>query len=90
MCKNRRSGAPSRSQHVLQRPWVERFDPAANDYLVRTPFVYLEAQGEDQLMLGGVAWHTLSADEAGRLRVRLKRVNLLNCEAALPSVQLFP
>jgi 3-phenylpropionate/cinnamic acid dioxygenase small subunit len=79
----------SRSLHVLQQPGVERCEPAANEYLVRTPFTYLEARGEEQLMLGAVAWHTLVADEQGRLRIRLKRVNLLNCDAALPSVQLF-
>jgi hypothetical protein len=26
----------------------------------------------------------------GAPRIRLKRVNLLNCDAALPSIQLFP
>ena len=26
----------------------------------------------------------------GTLRIRLKRVHLLNCDAALPSIQLFP
>lgn len=79
----------SRSLHILQQPEVERFDPAANEFLVRTPFTYLEARGEDQLVLGAVAWHTLTADDQGRLQIHLKRVNLLNCDAALPSIQLF-
>jgi len=80
----------SRSMHVLQQPGIERFDSAANAYLVRTPFTYLEARGEEQLMLGAVSWHTLMVDDEGQLRISLKRVDLLNCEAALPSIQLFP
>ncbi|MGJ7530717.1 aromatic-ring-hydroxylating dioxygenase subunit beta [Variovorax sp. GB1P17] len=79
----------SRSLHVLQTPGVERFEPQANEYLVRTPLTYLEARGESQLLLGAVVWHTLAADAEGKLTIRLKRVNLLNCDAALPSIQLF-
>jgi 3-phenylpropionate/cinnamic acid dioxygenase small subunit len=79
----------SRSLHVLQTPGVERFAPEVNEYLVRTPMTYLEARGETQWVLGAVAWHTLAADAAGRLKIRLKRVDLLNCDAALPSIQLF-
>ncbi|MGJ7498082.1 aromatic-ring-hydroxylating dioxygenase subunit beta [Variovorax sp. RT4R15] len=80
----------SRGLHVLQQPTVERLDPENNDYLIRTSYTYLEARGEEQIMLGAVSWHTLLVDAQGRLRIRTKRVNLLNCDAALPSVQLFP
>lgn len=79
----------SRSLHVLQAPQVERLDTAANEHVVRTPFMYLESRAESQIVLGAVAWHTLVADASGALKIRLKRVNLLNCDAALPSIQLF-
>jgi len=39
-------------------------------------------------MLVGTAFHHIRVDE-GMLRFTLKRVNLLNCDAALPSIQLF-
>ena len=39
-------------------------------------------------MFTGVALHHLVWQD-GALRIRLKRVNLLNCDAALPSIQLF-
>ncbi len=39
-------------------------------------------------MLTGVAWHHLVGQDHSLL-IRLKRVNLLNCDAALPSIQLF-
>jgi hypothetical protein len=74
---------------VLQRPEVEKMDPAANEYLVRTAYVYIETRGEDQQVYGCTAFHTIALVD-GRLRIRLKRVHLLNCDAALPSIQLFP
>lgn len=79
----------SRCLHVLQRPEVERMDVAGNAYVVRTAYVYIETRAEDQQVYGCTAFHTITVVE-GRLRIRLKRVNLLNCDAALPSIQLFP
>ena len=34
------------------------------------------------------AWHTLVQSNSG-LRIRLKKVEILNADAALPSIQLF-
>lgn len=79
---------PSFCQHVLQQPAVEEADVAANRYVVRTPFMYAETQLDRQLVLAGVSWHHLACID-GALRIRLKKVELLNCDAALPSIQLF-
>jgi 3-phenylpropionate/cinnamic acid dioxygenase small subunit len=80
---------PSHSHHLLQTPEIERMDVAANAFVTRTQFLYTEAQGDTQIQLAGTVFHTLTIAE-GALRLRLKRVNLLNCDAALPSIQLFP
>ncbi len=53
------------------------------------PSAFSEAQLDRQLILGGLAWHHLARID-GRLRMRLKKVELVNCDAALPSIQLFP
>jgi 3-phenylpropionate/cinnamic acid dioxygenase small subunit len=79
---------PSRSHHLLQTPSVETLDAAANHFVTRTQFHYSEARGDEMLMLVGTAFHHFRVDE-GALRFTLKRVNLLNCDAALPSIQLF-
>lgn len=79
---------PSFCQHVLQQPAVEEADVAANRYVVRTPFMYVESQLDRQLILAAVSWHQLICVD-GVLRIRLKKVELLNCDAALPSIQLF-
>lgn len=79
----------SRGHHLLQQPEVERLDPAANEYVTRTQFLYTETRGDAWQQYAGTVFHTLTLVD-GRLRIRLKRVDLLNCDAALPSIQLFP
>ncbi len=73
------------SQHVLQAPEIEA---VAGGWRTRTPFHYVEARGDAVQMYAGVAVHEL-VNDGGGVRIRLKRINLVNCDAALPSVQLF-
>jgi 3-phenylpropionate/cinnamic acid dioxygenase small subunit len=77
---------PSFSQHVLQAPQIEA--ATAEGWRTRTAFFYAEARGDAMLWLAGTAEHHLVRAEGGP-KIRLKRINLLNCDAALPSVQLF-
>jgi 3-phenylpropionate/cinnamic acid dioxygenase small subunit len=79
---------PSRALHVLQTPTLEASDPAAQRHVLRTPFHYSEAQGDEMQSFVGVAFHHL-VGASGALRLQLKRVDLLNAGAALPAVQLF-
>lgn len=79
---------PSRAHHLLQTPAVESADADANLFVLRTPFHYSEAQGDEIEFFVGTAFHHLVV-EHGALRMRLKRVDLLNGDAALPAVQLF-
>jgi 3-phenylpropionate/cinnamic acid dioxygenase small subunit len=79
---------PTRSHHLLQTPTVERADPAAHAWVVRSQFHYTESQGDELNFFVGTCLHHLTL-EAGVLRLRLKRVELINCDAALPAVQLF-
>lgn len=79
---------PSFCQHVLQQPQVEVADATEDRYVIRTPFMYAESQLDQQFILAGVCWHHLVRVGA-ELRIRLKKIELLNCDAALPSIQLF-
>jgi len=74
----------SRGHHLLQTPEIEK--SGKNEFLVRTNFIYTETRGDESQRYAAVAWHTLVGDP---LKIRLKRVDLLNCDAALPSIQLF-
>ncbi|MEO8836453.1 MAG: aromatic-ring-hydroxylating dioxygenase subunit beta [Caldimonas sp.] len=79
---------PSRAHHLLQVPTVEASDAAAGRHVLRTMFHYTEAQGDETIQLFGTVFHHLVLRD-GHLRIALKRVDLLNAEAALPAVQLF-
>jgi 3-phenylpropionate/cinnamic acid dioxygenase small subunit len=81
---------PTRSLHLLQTPTVEPADAARpEEHLVRTVFQYAESQGDELNTFVGVCWHRLVVDASGALRIRQKRVDLINSDAALPAVQLF-
>jgi 3-phenylpropionate/cinnamic acid dioxygenase small subunit len=79
---------PSRCLHVMQEPDIERADYERGEFVTRTPFLYTETRGDESQRYAATAWHTLAWQD-GRLRILLKRVELLNCDAALPSIQLF-
>jgi len=80
---------PSYCQHVLQTPEIDSRGADGKSWVTRTPFFYMESQLDSQITLAGVSWlHLVEIEE--QLRIRLKKVELLNCDAALPSIQLFP
>jgi 3-phenylpropionate/cinnamic acid dioxygenase small subunit len=78
----------SRCLHVLQRPEIESSDAATATHRLRTNMIYMETRGDEKQVYGATVHHTL-VEQDGRLRIRLKRVDLLDCDAALPSIQLF-
>jgi len=80
---------PTRSLHLLQTPAIEPGDATrSGEHLLRTVFQYTEAQGDELNTFVGVCWHRLVV-ESGALRIKQKRVDLINSDAALPAVQLF-
>jgi 3-phenylpropionate/cinnamic acid dioxygenase small subunit len=78
----------SRCHHLLQRPEVESKDDAAGRFVLRTAFHYVETRLDAQQLYVGWATHTLLATPAG-LRITLKRIDLVNCDAAFGNIQLF-
>jgi 3-phenylpropionate/cinnamic acid dioxygenase small subunit len=78
----------SRCLHVLQEPDFEKLDYERGEFLLRTPFIYTETRGDDSQRYAATAWHTLIS-KGNNLKIRLKRIDILNCDAALPSIQLF-
>ena len=78
----------SRCHHLLQQPSIESRDEAAGVYVTRTAFHYVETRLDEQQLYAGWATHTLKATLEG-LRIQLKRVDLVNCDAAFGNIQLF-
>ena len=78
----------SRCHHVLQTPQVDSRDEANNSYVTWTPMHYIETRLDEQTLFAVWATHHLSV-ENGKLRIKLKRVDLINCDAAFGNIQLF-
>lgn len=78
----------SRCHHLLQQPTVERRDDVAGQYTVRTAFHYIETRQDTQTLYAGWSSYELIAVQ-GRLRIKLKRVDLVNSDAAFGNIQLF-
>lgn len=78
----------SRCHHLLQRPEVKDFDAKADEHIVRTAFHYTETRDDTQTIYVGWVTHHL-VNENNQLRIRLKRVDLLNCDAPFSNIQLF-
>ena len=76
----------SHCQHVLQRSVVEH--DGEDGLVLSTPFIYVEARGEAQVLLAGSCRHLLVRHADGFL-IRQKRIDLLNAGRALPAIQLF-
>ncbi|WP_428488564.1 aromatic-ring-hydroxylating dioxygenase subunit beta [Rhodopila sp.] len=78
----------SRCHHVLQQPQVDVFEPQADRYVVWTSMHYLETRLDQHDLYAAWATHELTVID-GALRIRMKRVDLVNCDAAFGSIQLF-
>lgn len=79
----------SRCSHVIQRPFVDEYDPDANRYVTHTSMHYVETRLDDQQLLALTARHELCVED-DQIRIANKRVDLLNCDAAFGNIQLLP
>jgi hypothetical protein len=74
---------------VLQQPQIDMFEPDSGRFCVWTAVHYIETRQDRQDLYAVWATHHLTVID-GALRIRLKRVDLVNCDAAFGSIQLFP
>jgi 3-phenylpropionate/cinnamic acid dioxygenase small subunit len=78
----------SRSQHLLQAPQVDEINPEENCYRTWTPFHYTETRGDERTLYAGWVRHELRLQD-GALKIVLKRIDLVNFDAAFGNIQLF-
>ncbi|MEZ5714904.1 MAG: aromatic-ring-hydroxylating dioxygenase subunit beta [Paracoccaceae bacterium] len=79
----------SRCSHVIQRPFIDRFDLDAGEFETNTSMHYVETRLDEQFLLALTATHELKLVD-GKLRIANKRVDLLNSDAAFGNIQLLP
>lgn len=78
----------TRCHHLLQTPRIEAINEEAGTYQLRTAFHYVETRLDRQTLFVGWASHHL-VRIGGTLKIRLKRVDLVNCDAAFGNISLF-
>ena len=78
----------SRCHHLLQAPSLEAWDAPQGLAQLRTAFHYVETRGNEQQLYAGWATHHLRR-QGEACRIVLKRVDLVNCDAAFGNIQLF-
>src|ERR1700761_978192 len=72
----------SRCHHMLQAPQIDSRDEVANAYVTWTPMHYIETRLDEQMLFAAWATHTLTVDD-GRLMIKMKRADLVNCVGAV-------
>ncbi|MEN4918542.1 aromatic-ring-hydroxylating dioxygenase subunit beta [Achromobacter spanius] len=77
-----------RGLRILQAPQLLASDADTGQHQLRTPFLYVETQGDTQRMLAATAIHTIEG-RPGQFKLRMKKVVLLNADASLPAFQLL-
>ncbi len=70
----------SRTSRIVTNVSVESTDGAITK--VRSKFVLVEYRREEQRLFAGTYWHDL-AMTGGDIRIALKRINLVNCDAPM-------
>lgn len=79
----------SRCHHVIQRPFVDIFEPDTGRFQTNTSMHYIETRLDEQQLLALTVTHDLCVVD-GALRIAGKKVELLNSDAAFGNIQLLP
>jgi benzoate/toluate 1,2-dioxygenase beta subunit len=70
----------SRTSRIVANVTVE--ESGADHALVRSKLMMIEFRRNEQRLFGATCWHRL-ARQGGALRIRFKRVDLVNCDAPM-------
>ena len=76
---------PSRTCHMVSNVIVEEADAAAGTWLVSSSMMMAEYRLDVQRIFTGRQYHRLRRDGSS-FRIALKRVNLINCDAAFEAM----
>ena len=78
----------SRCHHLLQAPRIIACDATDGVFRTRTSYIYTEMRGDALERFSGWASHDL-VEIGGSLKIRLKRIDLVNFDAPFGNIQLF-
>jgi len=76
------------SVHLISNVMLDSFDEASRVSVVNSRFIMLEYRRNEQQTYGGATTHVLEPDGES-FRIRMKKVELVNCDSVLPSIQIY-
>jgi 3-phenylpropionate/cinnamic acid dioxygenase small subunit len=76
------------SVHTVSNIMLDSFDEASGVCVVNSRFVVLEHRRDTAQTYGGSYFHTLEPHDDS-YRIRLKKVELINCDGILNSIQIY-
>jgi 3-phenylpropionate/cinnamic acid dioxygenase small subunit len=74
--------------HLLQKPNLLKSDPVSEQWQLKTSFQYTETKGDAQRSYVGWFVHDLMIHQE-KIKILLKRVDLVNPDAAFSNINLF-
>ena len=76
------------SVHQISNVMLDSFDAKSGTSVVNSRFIMLEHRRDITNTYGGATTHTLESDGDG-FKIRQKKVDLINCEGVLDSIQIY-
>ena len=73
---------------MILAPQILACDPAAGIFKAKTSYIYTETRGDTLERFSGWASHDL-VQVGDELKIRLKRIDLVNFDAPFGNIQLF-
>jgi 3-phenylpropionate/cinnamic acid dioxygenase small subunit len=74
--------------HLVSNVLLDAFDESSGTCVVTSRFIMLEYRRNQQQTYGGATTHHLEPSPRG-LCIRMKKVELVNCDSTLPTIQTF-
>ena len=76
------------SVHVISNVMLDSFEETTGVCVVNSRFIMLEYRRNEQQTYGGATTHVLEP-HGDSFRIRMKKVELVNCDSVLPSIQIY-
>lgn len=76
------------SAHLISNVMLDSFEESTGACVVNSRFVMLEYRRNEQRTYGGTVTHVLERSAQG-FAIRRKKVELVNCDAVLPSIHIY-
>lgn len=77
-----------RSSHIVNNVMLDNYDEASGVCVVSSRFIMLQYRREELDVFGGSYTHHLKVEDQA-FRIKKKRVDLINCDAALGNILLY-